>query len=250
MKKTALNNPFDSAPVYYKEKTLSTMTDIRSLHSEGHGTVVFAGYQDSGRGRVRGRQWISDQNNNLLMTLLLEKKKLIHPFFQIPLLTGLGVAEFLETRFFLSACVKWPNDILVGGKKIAGILCESDQDYIYVGIGLNCIQKQFDHDRGERSTSVSILSDLDCTPSAILADLLSGLKKAYESQDWKERILKRLYGLHTRVYLQEGAADQGKSEAVMIKGLSEEGFLVVEELDSGRSKTVLAGEIYFPSYHD
>ncbi|OQY35059.1 MAG: biotin--[acetyl-CoA-carboxylase] ligase [Spirochaetaceae bacterium 4572_59] len=250
MKKTTLGNPFGFASIYYKKETLSTMTDIRSLHSGGHGTVIFAGYQDSGRGRVRGRRWVSDQDSNLLMTLLLEKKKLDHPFFQIPLLTGLGAAEFLEDHFSLPALVKWPNDILVEGKKIAGILCEADRDYLYVGMGLNCNQKKFDHENGHRSTSVSILSDLNCSPGEILPELLNKLKKAYESDDWRERIMKRLYGLHTVVSLQEGAADQGGSEPVMIKGLSEEGFLVVEELDTGRSKTVLAGEIHFPSYHN
>jgi len=250
MKISALDNPFGSAPVYYKKKTRSTMTDIRSLQSDGHGTVIFAGYQIEGRGRVRGRRWVSDQDSNLLMTLMLEKKKLVHPFYQVPMLTGLGLAEFLECRYSLSSCIKWPNDILVDGKKIAGILCEADRDHIYVGIGLNCTQKHFDHDRGERSTSLSLLSDRNSTPGEILPGLLFELKQAYESHNWREQIQERLYGLDTLVTLLPGAADQGESESVLIRGLSDEGFLIIEEPATGRTRTVLAGEIHFPAYHD
>ena len=246
---TDLKNPFDSAPVYYKEKTGSTMEDMITLRDAGHGAVLFTGFQAAGRGRIPGRQWISNRDLNLLMTLQLKTKKIRPRAYQIPLITGLGIARFLEEGYGLEARIKWPNDVLIEGKKISGILCESRGEWISVGMGLNCGQTVFDEDFQSRSTSISLQTGKECSPRKILSVLLEKLKESYSSPDWRDQILARLYGKNSSVYLQEGLPDEADPEAVVITGLSEEGFLTVRNPESGEVKTVLAGEIRFPDYH-
>ena len=249
MIQTDLRNPFGSAPVFYKERTGSTMKDIRNLKEYGHGTVIFAGFQNTGRGRIPGRKWASDKGRNLLMTLQLTPDRLFHPFYQVPLLTGLGIASFLEKQFGLAGLIKWPNDVLVKGRKISGILCESRGAYIAVGIGLNCQQTDFDESIQGKTTSIALLSDQHCDPESILPLLLEELKSSYRDPLWREKITSRLYFLDQTVTLLEGAAGEDKRSEVRILGLSEEGFLSVQVLESGEMKNIMAGEIHFPGYN-
>jgi BirA family transcriptional regulator, biotin operon repressor / biotin---[acetyl-CoA-carboxylase] ligase len=246
---TDLSNPFESAPIYYKEKTGSTMNDIKTLDPSIHGSVVFTGFQETGRGRLAGRQWASDQGKNLLFTLQLDIGTLVHPPFQIPLLTGLGIAEFLKRQYSLDAEIKWPNDVLVGGKKICGILCEAGGSRVYVGIGLNCLQRDFSEAFRHKSTSISLLSHRDCAPRFVLPRLLSSLKECYLLSSWRDRILPLLHRLGDIIYLAEGIAEKEDAVPVKVTGLSDEGFLLVEDIRTGEIKTVVAGELLFPGYN-
>ena len=244
-----MKSPFESAPVFYKEKTGSTMEDMKALRHAGHGAVLFTGFQAGGRGRIPGRQWQSAQDENLLMTLQLERKKITAQPYQIPLLSGLGIARFLEENYGLDASIKWPNDVLIGGKKISGILCEARADWISVGIGLNCLQTKFEESFRKRSTSISLQSAIDCTPRRILPGLLEQLQASYKSSEWRENILARLYGLNTRVFLKEGLPENEELLAVEITGISEEGFLKIRNCGTGIEKILMAGEISFPEYN-
>ena len=248
MIKTSLDNPFDSAPVFYKEVTSSTMTDIQNLRDWGHGTVIFAGFQEHGRGRGHERTWLADQGRNLLMTLQLSHRKMVHPFYQVPLLTGLGIARFLERQYDLKGTIKWPNDVLVEGRKISGVLCESRGEFLSVGIGLNCCQTDFHEIIEKKSTSIALLSDRTCDPEQILPVLLESLKESYEDPCWQDEITRRLYFLDKQVSLVQGPAGSEDQEDVLIKGLTSEGFLLVEDEKTGCRKEVMAGEIQFPGY--
>jgi BirA family biotin operon repressor/biotin-[acetyl-CoA-carboxylase] ligase len=114
-----------------------------SFAKEGarEGTVVVAEYQTKGRGRFH-RKWSSPRGKGLLFSVILRPSLSAS---SVPILTHLAakaVAEVLNTNFELSARLKKPNDVLVGGRKIAGILTESsgtrsEIDYVVVGIGLN-----------------------------------------------------------------------------------------------------------------
>ena len=249
MVKTDVNNPFAPAPIFYKGRTDSTMHDIVTMREYGHGAVLFTGFQEKGRGRISGRKWVSESDQNLLMTLQLESGLMKHPPYRIPLLTGLGISELLSKKYDLESRIKWPNDILVDGKKISGILCESRKGFIDVGIGLNCLQRNFEGDFQQSSTSIAQNTEKECSPQIVLSSLLAELRAVYESLDWKNKINARLYGLNKVVVLREGSAEEGKDIPVRIEGLSEEGFLSVKELSSGASRTILAGEIRFPHYH-
>ncbi|MBI4372453.1 MAG: biotin--[acetyl-CoA-carboxylase] ligase [Candidatus Omnitrophica bacterium] len=105
------------------------------------GTVVVAEYQTNGRGRFE-RRWLSPRGNGLLFSVLLRPKIKTSSASMITHWAAQAVAEALKKRFGLSPKLKRPNDVLVGGRKIAGILTESsgigqNLEYVVVGIGVN-----------------------------------------------------------------------------------------------------------------
>lgn len=127
----------DPFRILWREKVSSTNDGLRELAVNGmaEGLVLVAEEQTAGRGR-RGAAWFSPKGENLAFSVLLrptEPKALWH---RLSLVAGLAVAEALEKSVPLAE-IKWPNDVRVSGKKIAGILVEAGSDFVIVGIGIN-----------------------------------------------------------------------------------------------------------------
>lgn len=126
--------------VIHLQETTSTNDHLRELAQSGaeHGTAVFAESQTRGRGR-RGRHWVSPPGLNLLFSVLLRPVLSPEKWSRYPHAAGLAVALAVEEIARLEATVKWPNDVLLSGKKIAGILLESDPKagFAIIGIGVN-----------------------------------------------------------------------------------------------------------------
>lgn len=103
-------------------------------------SIVFAGSQKAGRGR-ESREWHSPAGRGIYATILLSRSA--HEISLLPLETALLVARFLDEVYGIDAKIKWPNDILTDGKKIAGILLEArtheETTFVAVGIGLNVL---------------------------------------------------------------------------------------------------------------
>lgn len=137
-----VRNPF-SAPVYYLPSTGSTMIDARK-HVQGgsfcNGTVYWAGEQTAGCGRLPGRIWVAHPGCALLFTVILKKtgwQQGVAP----SLLAACGVTAALSANKLKNMlAIKWPNDIYLNGKKIAGILTEAvGSELLLVGIGINVL---------------------------------------------------------------------------------------------------------------
>ncbi len=116
-----------------------------------HGEVVWAAHQIKGKGQ-RGNHWHSAAVKNLLFSIVLTKKIEVKHFFKLNLLTSLAITDYLADQQLKSLAIKWPNDILIEGKKIAGILIETilshqQIDASVIGIGLN-INQEFHHLNG------------------------------------------------------------------------------------------------------
>lgn len=127
----------DPFRLLWREKVSSTNDELRDLAEKGttEGLILIADEQTAGRGR-RGAAWLSPKGENLAFSVLLrpaESKALWH---RLSLAAGLAVAEALEARV-PSAEIKWPNDVRVSGKKVAGILVEAGADFVIIGIGIN-----------------------------------------------------------------------------------------------------------------
>jgi BirA family transcriptional regulator, biotin operon repressor / biotin---[acetyl-CoA-carboxylase] ligase len=121
------------------EETTSTNADVRAAaeRGEAEGLVVIAERQSSGRGRL-DRQWESPPRAGMLMSLLLRPKVAAARLPLLPLLTGIAVVEAVRVVAELPAKVKWPNDVLIDGRKLGGILVERTPDgAVVVGIGVN-----------------------------------------------------------------------------------------------------------------
>lgn len=169
-----------------------------------HGTVVVAESQSAGRGRL-GRHWYSPPGKNLYCSVLLRtplpRERLARWLSWTPLIAALAVGRAVSTATGLSASVKWPNDVLLGDRKVGGVLCESGDlgsaaPYVVVGMGLNVnIQAgEFPEELREIATSLSaeaqrpfdralllaaFLSDLETRCDAFLAGHEAGIRREY-----------------------------------------------------------------------
>lgn len=130
-------------------------------------TVVLADHQLAGRGR-RGAAWLSESGAGLLFSLIFKPDYDKAFWGRLALAAGLGVATALREQWQLSAEVKWPNDVLIEGKKCCGILVETQQDYAVIGIGVNVTGSP----DGEDFVSIRELTPYGGSREEVLSELL------------------------------------------------------------------------------
>ncbi len=174
--------------LHYRVRTASTNLDMERLAAAGapEGAVVAAETQSAGRGRL-ARGWFSPSGGGLYFSLLLRPAIAPAGATSLPLIVGLAVAETLEQLApSLRALVKWPNDILVGGRKICGILCalqaENDRlQHVVAGIGINVglTRRQLPPALRQTATSLRIAAAIHVDRAELLAALLLVLEEKY-----------------------------------------------------------------------
>ena len=177
--------------IHRKDETESTNIDALA---GSHGDVYTADYQTAGRGRLDHR-WLSPPGTNLMMSVVLDVSGIaVERAATIPLVVGLSVAKALASLGFQDrvapwlegrVALKWPNDVLVDGLKIAGILCERHGDNAIVGIGVNVRQREFPPEIADRATSVLLATGREMKTAAVRNAILDQLGKWYGI--WKER---------------------------------------------------------------
>lgn len=224
------------------------MIDMASLDDPAHGTIIMAGFQSGGRGRGRDRSWESVRGQNLLFTLALSPDKISHPLMRIPLICGLALTEYLRYELKLDAMLKWPNDVLVNEKKIAGILCEYRSSRFFLGMGVNCEQQEFDSSIKEKATSLRLQEASCSSPDEVLEGLLIYLKTRLERSEWKEDALHVLYKRNEEITVYEGLPGSETGLRLRIEDLSDDGFLIAREMSSGKTRLISAGEISFGAF--
>ncbi|MBN2553740.1 MAG: biotin--[acetyl-CoA-carboxylase] ligase [Spirochaetales bacterium] len=271
MKRLEIANPWRGAPVYFKEATVSTMEDARRLFSSGcpDGTVVSTGFQQRGRGRLSGRRWIAAAGRNLLFTVVLRASRgsLGGAPQRLPLLAGLASALSVEKLYGLAVRLKWPNDLLAEGKKLAGILCEAtvegDSLGVLIGIGVNCNQLTFPAELEPKATSLARLLGCEVGIPELFAELLAALKASLADEDWHAKVVERLYGLNHEVLLlspEDRTASRNETESRIpppaggqrgiIRGLNRDGSLLFQPRGGCESIAVYGGEIRFAGEED
>lgn len=154
--------------IHHRAETASTNVDARR---GAPGDVFTADYQSAGRGRLDHR-WLSPPGTNLMMSVVLDVSELDpEAVSTLPLVVGLAVAEGLAPMLpsDRSPQIKWPNDVLVGGRKIAGILCERQGDCVIAGIGVNVGQTAFAPEIAARATSLACERQGDDTVVPVIA---------------------------------------------------------------------------------
>ncbi len=182
-----LNTEILGKKVYFYEETDSTNACIRRLAAEGakEGTLAVAEIQNAGRGR-RGKNWTSEKGVGIWMSLLLRPDISPNQTPLITLLTGLGVCKAIQRATNLPARIKWPNDILMDGKKICGILTEMDGEmtrvnYVVVGIGINVNNEEFPHELKGVATSLRIENHGEAiSRKKLLQEILQELEGYYK----------------------------------------------------------------------
>ncbi|MDR3171638.1 MAG: biotin--[acetyl-CoA-carboxylase] ligase [Treponema sp.] len=253
-------NPF-GAPLYHLETVSSTMEESRILALQGlpHGTVITADFQEQGRGRTRGRSWKGKRGENLFFTILLR-----YPDFSalpqaLTLRTGLAVSLAIED--FIAGLsgsmgqspvlrIKWPNDIMIGPKKTAGILTEGDGKILYIGIGVNIAQTEFPLEIQTKATSIALAlasckarlpapEDRFRLLEKILAQLFQELEKT--TGQWRIRVEERLYMKDRHVRFIVGGADSGNIIEGKLHGIGPKGELLLVQAE--HPEAFITGEL-------
>ena len=163
--------------VVHRFDTVGSTNDVArelALNGAPEGTVVVAAEQTKGRGS-RGRVWLSAPGENLLVSVILRPNIPAERLGELAFVASVAVAGTIRECCELDASIKWPNDVRVSGKKIAGIIVETTKDAAIIGIGLNVNWTNLPEEIVDTATSVAIESgrrvDADCVLKALLADL-------------------------------------------------------------------------------
>ena len=165
-------------------------------------TFVSTDYQSHGKGR-NDRVWSSQKGENLMFSFLIKDKALLNKAPIISLLSAVIIAKALETYKIKGVSIKWPNDVLIGDKKVCGILAEGElSNYLVVGIGLNVNQKEFPNDlrRPATSLSIEIKQDIDIEQlkEKLFQSIVNGLSNI-QADDYLEYFRKHNYLQNKRV---------------------------------------------------
>jgi BirA family biotin operon repressor/biotin-[acetyl-CoA-carboxylase] ligase len=174
----------------FLKETSSTNREVDAAAQAGapEGLLVMADTQSAGRGRMT-RTWFSPPGVNLYFSLLLRPQVELAAVPSLPLVVGLAVAEALiACAPALLPKIKWPNDILVDDKKIAGILCElqtkhDKPDYVVVGVGINInlTEAQLPDELKDRATSILIESGEQHAREQVLTAFLNRMEPLYDN---------------------------------------------------------------------
>jgi len=163
----------------------STNACARTLGDAGtaEGAVVVADFQTSGRGRL-GRTWIAEPGENLLLSVLLRPRISIANTGLLTLFASVGIARAIERHIGEPVECRWPNDLLLHGKKFCGILLEnlfqqSEVSYAIIGAGINVNQRIFPDEISPRGTSLAIETGMSFDRKKVLQTVLSELDTLY-----------------------------------------------------------------------
>ncbi len=221
-----------------------------ALAGEPEGTVVVAETQGMGKGRL-GRVWFSPESRNLYLSVILRPH--VHPsrIYPVTFLSSLAVHDTIRA-LGAEPSLKWPNDVLIGGKKVCGTLLELSTEaemvrFVVVGIGFNVNMEQgeMSDDIRQKATSLSMETKKVFERAEVCGKLLSNLEKYYEvfrtksegeiCRIWEERASIR--GKYLEI-VQMGETHRGVCE-----GIDGDGAIVLNE--GGEMKKIIAGDVNY-----
>jgi BirA family biotin operon repressor/biotin-[acetyl-CoA-carboxylase] ligase len=241
-----LNTKFVGRKLYYYHRVATTMEKAKELAQKrtAEGTVIIADTQTAGRGRL-GRTWLSPEGS-LSISLIL--KPALHNLPQLVMIASLAVARAIKKVAGLETRIKWPNDVLIKGKKVCGVLIENEVkgdkvNFAIIGIGINV---NFDPlafpEISNIATSLSHELGAEVSKVELASALLSELEQLYlEAQagapvhrEWQENM--ETLGRWIQVKTGE-TVEKGKAETV-----TRDGSLVLRRAD-GSLAEIVAGDV-------
>lgn len=266
-----LNTKWAARMIVYKDVTGSTNNDARELSKEGaeNGTLVVADKQETGRGS-NGRGWETPAGTNIAMSLVLRPGVGIERIPMLTLVMGLSVAEGIELALDEASCrIKWPNDVILGGRKVCGILTElhlkpeGGIDDAIIGVGINVNMVDFPDEIKEVAGSLLTQTGVRVDRSTLVARVMERFEENYEKFEstgdmslLKDRYEARLVNKGQRVMILDTrkvavvasreAVDekfrQTKDVQCQCLGITELGALLVR-MDSGEIREINSGEV-------
>jgi BirA family biotin operon repressor/biotin-[acetyl-CoA-carboxylase] ligase len=234
-------------PVSYFATIDSTMLEGARLAEAGcaHGAVVIADEQTAGQGR-HGRRWHSEPNAGLYVSMLLRLKLESATLPVLMLALGLAVADAIAETAGLTCDLRWPNDVMLEGRKVAGVLVQVLEAAAVAGMGVNVNHTVFPPDIAADATSLRIVSNRRHSRERLLVTMLAAVDRycgVLAAEEGKQKILDQFserssYARNKRVKVDKGALVVEGTTA----GLDPSGFLIVRK-DDGTEDLVLAGGV-------
>ncbi|MBI3951833.1 MAG: biotin--[acetyl-CoA-carboxylase] ligase [Acidobacteria bacterium] len=238
--------------IVYQYASVTSTNDVARELAEsgaGEGTTVVAEEQTTGRGRL-GRTWLSPKGEGLYHSIILRPDILPSNAPVLGLVVAVALAEFVRERYQLATDIKWPNDVLIRDRKVAGILAEAETSpngirYIMAGIGINLNQTSFPPEVAAQATSIKLETGQTSDPDEVR-------QKLYVKLDaWYDRFLGQGAAEVIRRWSELSSYAEGKAVKVITgdrtisgitRGLTPTGALIVEP-PTGEWEAILTGEV-------
>ena len=231
----------------YKEIHFSTI-DSTNLYIKQHYkelddlTIVSSDYQSAGKGR-NDRTWLSQSGDNLLFSLLIKKIDIVSKGGYLSLVAAISVAKILEKRCFDGVFIKWPNDVYLHDKKVAGILLEGQiPEYVVIGIGLNVNQEQFLGDYRITPTSLYLQKhekvNIDSLKEELFANFIDNIINIdLRNKEYIDYFNSHNYLLNKTIEYQK----DGQSQKGIVLGINDNFSLIIQKDDGIES--INSGEV-------
>jgi len=237
-----LENPIGSR--FTELEQIGSTNDLaRSWIEQGiarHGDALFAWHQTAGRGQF-GKSWHSEPRQNLAMTFLHQKDQLPDPTpFHVSALAALAGLQPLTERTRGDLSIKWPNDLYWKKRKLGGLLIENQADWTIIGLGINVNQTRFDPSL-PNPVSLKQITGREEDPKSLahrLSDAMSRFIRSWAKEGptaLLEAYRASMFGVGQRFRVREN----GTERSVVVRGISDQGALIVEE--EGAVRTVVSG---------
>ena len=235
-----LNSDVIGRNFIYADEIDSTNTFLLDKKNKNldDGTVIFAEKQNKGRGR-KERVWYSVKDQNLNFSILLTNKRYLGKRINlINLASSLSVAQSIENLYQLNANLKWPNDVLIKGKKVCGILLEASSqgskiDRLVIGIGINVNQTMFQGNFNIPPTSIKLESNENIERERLLAEVLNNFEEALlKTIDHPEEVLKEWKSRCRMIGEKIEVSENEISKYGIFDDIDENGFLLLKSREN------------------
>lgn len=238
--------------IIHRTSVSSTQEVAHQAAKDGapHGTVVIADEQTNGRGRMQ-RQWFSSANKGIWMSILLRPQIPLQTSPQLTLLCGIVLATVFEKALDAKPFIKWPNDILINEKKVAGILTEmrAEQDhiqYVVVGIGINVNQEEndFPEEISNKASSLKVETGIAHDIHALIQEILKRFEKMYDQymQSGFDFVKTIWEGFGFKIGKKIVIKTINNERRTEFLGIAEDGALLIKN-EHGEKEKLYAGEI-------
>ena len=249
--KSLLETKWFARKILYFESIDSTNNEVKRQAENGcdEDLLVIAETQTAGKGR-RERHWESPAGSGIWMSFPVKPDLPPYKASMITLVAALAVAKAIADETGLKALIKWPNDIVINGKKTTGILTEMSAEmtsihYVVIGIGINVNTETFPDELKNTATSLSLETGSKIRRGGIIASFGKYFEKYYDdfckTQDLsliREEYEKLLVNIDKEVYIIEGENNKKR----VAKGITDTGELIVED-ENGKVENIFAGEV-------
>lgn len=219
----------------------------QAIKGKNDGLLVVCDYQSAGKGRM-GRKWVAEKHHNLCMSFLLYPNISPMKAPQLTLITGIAVCEALNKVTGLSCGIKWPNDIVINGKKAVGILTELSAEidcikYVVVGIGINVNNEAFDDELKNKATSIFLETGKKYNRRDFIQPVAQRLMEYYEiyCNEGFEPFVEKYNALCINVG-QEVKTVGKKQISGTALGVNSEGSIIIED-ENHKMHQIFTGEV-------